>query len=88
MRKCKDKLPKQLNTQSNVKTLNNSEENAQSTSPIQLLFWAHSANVSPEFYLVAKEGGKERNKFFFILHERLLYLYLFENTKIANEIFK
>ena len=68
--------------------LNNSEENAQSTSPNSLLFWTRSANISPEFYLVAKKGGEERNKLLDILHETLLYLYLFENTKIANENFK
>ena len=68
--------------------LNNSEENAQSTPPNLLLFWTHSANISPEFYLAEKEGGEERNKLLDFLHERLLYLYLFENTKIANENFK
>ena len=68
--------------------LNNSGENAQWTSPNLLLFWTHSANISPEFYLVAKEGGEERNKLLDILHERLLCLYLFENTKVANENFK
>ena len=68
--------------------LNNSEENAQSTSPDLLLFWTRSTNVLPEFYLAAKEGGEERNKLLDILHERLLHLYLFENTKIADENFK
>ena len=68
--------------------LNNSEGNAQSTSPNPLLFWTHSANILPEFYLVAKEGGEERNKLLDILLERLLYLYLFENTKIANGNFE
>ena len=65
--------------------LNNSEENAQSTSPNSLLFWTRSTNALPEFYLAEKKGGEERNKLLDILHERLLYLYLFENTKIANE---
>ena len=61
---------------------------AQSTSPNSLLFRTHSTNFLPEFYLVAEVGGEERNRFLLILHESLLYLYLFENTKIASENFK
>ena len=61
---------------------------AQSISPNSLLFKTQSTNSLPEFYLVAEVGGEERNRFLVILHESLLYLYLFENTKIAGEIFK
>ena len=60
----------------------------QSTSPNSLLFRTHSTNFLLEFYLVAEVGGEERNSFLVILHESLLYLYLFENTKIASENFK
>ena len=51
---------------------------AQSTSPNSLLFRTYSTNFLPEFYLVAEVGGEERNRFLAILHESLLYLYLFE----------
>ena len=61
---------------------------AQSTSPNSLLFRTHSTKYLPEFYLVAEVGGEERNRSLIILHESLLYLYLFENTKIASENFK
>ena len=70
------------------KTLKLREVIAQSTSPNSLLFRIHSTNYLPEFSLVAEVGGEERNKFLVILHESLLYLYLFENTKIDSEIFK
>ena len=60
---------------------------AQSTSPNPLLFRTHSTNFLPEFYLVAEVGEEER-KVLVILHESLLYLYLFENTKIASKNFK
>ena len=61
---------------------------AQSTSSNLLLFRTHSTNYLPEFYLVAEVGGEEKNRFLVILHESLLYLYLFENTKIDSENFK
>jgi hypothetical protein len=61
---------------------------AQSTSPSPLLCWAHSANPSLKFCLAVKVGGKNETSSLFLLQEGLLYLYVFENTKITNEEFK
>ena len=88
MHKCEDKTSKTTSKHNQRKTLKLKEVIAQSTSPNLLLFKTHSTNFLPEFYLVAEVGGEERNRFLVILHESLLYLYLFENTKIASENFK
>ena len=88
MCKCKDETSKMTLKHNQCKMLKLREVIAQSTSPNSLLFRTHSTNYLPEFYLVAEVGGEERNRFLVILHESLLYLYLFENTKIASEIFK
>ena len=88
MCKCKDKTSKTTLKHNQHKTLKLREVIAQSTSPNSLLFRTHSTNYLPEFYLVAEVGGEERNRFLAILHESLLYLYLFENTKLGNENFK
>ena len=88
MCKCKDKTSKTTLKHNQHKTLKLREVIAQSTSPNSLPFRTHSTNYLPEFYLVAEVGGEERNRFLVILHESPLYLYVFENTKIANENFK
>ena len=88
MRKCEDKTSKMTLKHNQCKMLKLREVIAQSTSPNSLLFWTHSTNFLPEFYLVAEVGGEERNRFLIILHESLFYLYLFENTKIDSENFK
>ena len=88
MHKCKDKTSKTTLKHNQHKMLKLREVIAQSTLPNLLLFRTHSTNFLLEFYLVAEVGGEERNRFLVILHESLLYLYLFENTKIASENFK
>ena len=88
MHKCKDKTSKATLKHNQHKTLKLREVIAQSTSPNSLLFNTHSTNYLPEFYLVAEVGGEERNRFLVILHKSLLYLYLFEDTKIDSENFK
>ena len=88
MRKCGDKTSKTTSKHNQCKMLKLREVIAQSTSPNSLLLWTHSTNFLPEFYLVAEAGEEERNRFLVILHESLLYLYLFKNTKIASRNFK
>ena len=88
MCKCEDKTSKTTLKHNQCKTLKLREVIAQSTSPNSLLFWTHSTNFLSEFCLVAEVGGEERNRFLVILHKSLLYLYLFEITKIASENFK
>ena len=88
MHKCEDKTSKTTLKHNQHKTLKLRGVIAQLTSPDSLLFWTHSTNFLPEFYLVAEVGGEERNRFLVILHESLLYLYLLENTKIDSEYFK
>ena len=88
MHKCEDKTFKMTWKHNQGKMLKLREVIVQSTSPNSLLFRTNSTNFLPEFYLVAEVGGEERNRFLVILHESLLYLYLFENTKIDSEILK
>ena len=84
MHKCKDKTSKTTLKHNQCKMLK-----LRSNCSINFTKFTTVLNPQhPEFYLVAEVGGEERNRSLVILHESLLYLYLFENTKIASENFK
>ena len=56
MCKCEDKTSKTTWKHNQHKMLKLREVIAQSPSPNSLLFWTHSTNFLPEFYLVAEVG--------------------------------